>query len=64
VLFDTGYTLHVRLLAPCDLLACRIIEVAGFAGKLRSLAEDAEGMDLAYLEDDLTKAEADAKTKG
>jgi DNA-binding transcriptional MocR family regulator len=64
VFSDPGYTLNVWLIVPCYMLACRIIEDAGFTGKLRSVPEDAEGLDLAYLEDELTKAEADAKLKG
>lgn len=43
------YTQAVWAVAPCYYLACPIFEDAGFAGRLRAVPEDAEGIDLAYL---------------
>ncbi|KAK2780733.1 hypothetical protein FQN53_001001 [Emmonsiellopsis sp. PD_33] len=47
---DVGYTRNVWMVAPTYYLACRIFEDAGFAGRLRAVPEDAEGVDLEVLE--------------
>lgn len=47
---DPGITKAVWMVAPCYFLACRIFEDAGFAGRLRAVREDWEGIDVEYLE--------------
>ncbi|KAK2813685.1 hypothetical protein FQN50_000083 [Emmonsiellopsis sp. PD_5] len=47
---DVGYTRNVWMVAPTYYLACRIFEDVGFAGRLRAVPEDAEGVDLEVLE--------------
>lgn len=54
---DPAYTRTVWMVAPTYFLACRIMEDAGFAGRLRGVPEDEEGVDLEFLRREL---EADA----
>ena len=44
--------------------ACRIFEDSGFSGRLRSVPEDDEGIDIVYLEQELQKAEKQARLDG
>lgn len=44
------YTKAIWAIAPCYYLACPIFEDSGFKDRLRAVPEDAEGIDLAYLE--------------
>lgn len=44
------YTKAIWAVAPCYYLACPIFEDSGFKDRLRAVPEDAEGIDLAYLE--------------
>ncbi|KKA28306.1 hypothetical protein TD95_003007 [Thielaviopsis punctulata] len=46
---DPKYTRSVWLAAPCYFLACPIFEDAGFAGRLKAVPEDHEGVDVEYL---------------
>lgn len=46
------------MISPTYYLACRIFDDAGFAGKLKAVPEDAEGIDLDQLEEGLAAAEA------
>ncbi|KAK8060794.1 hypothetical protein PG996_010724 [Apiospora saccharicola] len=64
---DPAYTRAVWMVSPCYFLACPIFADAGLggAGKLRSVPEDEEGIDLEFLEAGLRKsAEEDAAARG
>lgn len=43
--------------APCYYLACPIFEDAGFAGRMRAVPEDDEGVDVELLEEKLLALE-------
>jgi DNA-binding transcriptional MocR family regulator len=47
---DPVYTRNIWIVAPAYFLAFRIFEDAGFAGRMRAVAEDEEGLDLESLE--------------
>lgn len=64
VFSDPVYTRHVWMVSPTYFNACRIFEDSGFRGRLRSVPEDDEGIDIAYLEQELQKAEKQAKLDG
>lgn len=53
VFSDPNITKRVWMVTPCYYLACRIFEDAGFAGKLRAVREDDEGIDVEALEREL-----------
>ncbi|KAI1357606.1 pyridoxal phosphate-dependent transferase [Xylaria arbuscula] len=54
---DPAQTLAVWIVAPCYFLACPIFEDAGFAGRLRAIPEDAEGVDITFLEREMRALE-------
>ncbi|KAK5634177.1 hypothetical protein RRF57_009891 [Xylaria bambusicola] len=54
---DPGQTLAIWVVAPCYFLACPIFEDAGFGGRLRAVPEDAEGVDTAVLEREMSALE-------
>ncbi|KAJ5515088.1 Pyridoxal phosphate-dependent transferase major region subdomain 1 [Penicillium fimorum] len=54
---DPVYTRNVWMVAPTYHLAARVMEDAGFAGRLRGIPEDDEGVDIAVLESGLRAAE-------
>ncbi|PGG97996.1 hypothetical protein GX51_07038 [Blastomyces parvus] len=58
VFSDPLYTKNVWMVAPTYYLACRIFDDAGFAGKLRGVREDEEGLDVRDLERGLEASEA------
>jgi hypothetical protein len=58
---DALYTRNVWLVAPTFYLACRIFEDAGFAGKIRGVPEDEQGVDIEFLSQHLQKSEARAR---
>lgn len=50
--------------SPTYFLAARIFEDNGFAGRLRSVPEDKEGISVEYLRWELQKSEEKAKAEG
>lgn len=64
VFTDAAYTRNIWMVAPTYYLACRIFDDAGFAGRLRGVPEDAEGIDLDFLERGLQEAEERAVAQG
>lgn len=52
------------MVEPTYHLACRIMEDSGFAGRLRGVPEDKEGLDVAFLERELRAAEEKAAAEG
>jgi DNA-binding transcriptional MocR family regulator len=61
---DPLYTRNVWMVAPTYFLACRIMEDSGFAGKLRAVPEDDEGVDIDYLASAIKKSEENAEKGG
>lgn len=61
---DPVYTRNVWMVAPTYYLACRIFEDSGFAGKLRSVPEDEEGIDLESLAKGIGRSEEKALAEG
>ncbi|RMY49692.1 hypothetical protein D0863_15076 [Hortaea werneckii] len=58
---DPAYTRNVWIVAPAYMLAFRVFEQdAGFAGRLRAVPEDEEGIDIAYLRAEMGKSERQA----
>ncbi|KAL1962381.1 hypothetical protein VTN77DRAFT_9720 [Rasamsonia byssochlamydoides] len=64
VFTDPAYTRNIWMVAPTYYLACRIFDDAGFAGRLRGIPEDAEGIDVDFLERGLQEAEERAVAQG
>lgn len=64
VFSDPLYTRNVWIVSPCYFLACRIFEDSGFHGRLRSVPEDEEGLDLEYLRREIQKSEEKAISEG
>ncbi|KAL1898988.1 Valine--pyruvate aminotransferase [Ceratocystis pirilliformis] len=54
---DPNYTRNIWMVAPCYFLACPIFEDSSFVGRLRSVPEDAEGIDVEYLKEKLEAAD-------
>ena len=54
---DPAYTRNIWVVAPAYFLSFRIFEDAGFAGKMRAVPEDGEGLDIAFLEREVKKSE-------
>ncbi|KAI0402751.1 pyridoxal phosphate-dependent transferase [Xylaria palmicola] len=54
---DPARTIAVWAAAPCYFLACPIFADAGFAGRMRAVPEDDEGVDVAALERAMRAAE-------
>ncbi|KAG0158583.1 hypothetical protein PDIDSM_6098 [Penicillium digitatum] len=61
---DPVYTRNVWMVVPTYHLAARIMDDAGFAGRLRGIPEDDEGVDIAVLENGLRAAEKIALRDG
>jgi DNA-binding transcriptional MocR family regulator len=54
---DPAFTRNIWIVAPAYFLAFGIFEDAGFAGKLRAVPEDGEGLDIGFLEREIGKSE-------
>ncbi|GAW14482.1 hypothetical protein ANO14919_038850 [Xylariales sp. No.14919] len=61
---DPARTLAVWVAAPCYFLACPIFADAGFAGRLRAVPEDGEGVDAEALERGMRALETRAPGAG
>jgi len=61
VFTDPVYTRNVWCIAPSYFLAFRTFDDSGFAGKLRSVPEDAEGVHIEFLRKHLEESEQGAK---
>lgn len=57
VFSDPVYTRHVWMVEPTYHLAARIMDDSGFAGRLRGVPEDEEGVDVGFLERELKGVE-------
>lgn len=55
---------NVWLVSPVYHLACGIFEDNGFYGQMRSIPEDAEGIDIQFLQKELTESDNKAKATG
>lgn len=64
VFSDPIYTRNVWMVSPTYFLACRIFEDAGFSGRLRSVPEDEEGIDIGFLAEQIKKSEQKARGDG
>lgn len=58
VFTDPNVTQAVWMISPTYYLACRIFDDAGFKGKLHSIPEDEEGVDVAWLDNELQTHES------
>lgn len=54
---DPLWTRAIWVVAPCYHLACAMFEDAGFAGRLRAVPEDNHGIDLDFLDRQMSKLE-------
>jgi DNA-binding transcriptional MocR family regulator len=52
------------MVSPTYFLACRIFDDSGFAGRLRAVPEDEEGIDIAFLEQQIKVSEENAQAAG
>ena len=64
VFSDPLYTRNVWMVSPTYFMACRIFEDSGFHGRLRSVPEDEEGLDVEYLRREMQKSEEKAMREG
>ncbi|KAK5726025.1 Valine--pyruvate aminotransferase [Elasticomyces elasticus] len=64
VFTDPAYTRNIWIVAPAYMLAFRIFEDAGFAGKMKAVPEDDEGVNLAVLRRGLEESEKEARKNG
>ena len=61
---DPIYTRNIWMVSPTYFHASRIFEDSGFMGKLKSVPEDAEGIDIDFLARGLDESEERAKREG
>ena len=52
------------MVSPTYYLACPIFEDSGFRGRLRSVPEDEEGVDIGFLAQEIHKSEHKAMGEG
>lgn len=64
VFTDPLFTRNVWIVAPAYMLAFRIFEDNGFAGKLRAVPEDDEGVDVNFLRRELLRNEKQIVSQG
>lgn len=64
VFTDPVYTRNVWMVAPTYFLACRMMDDAGFVGRMRGIPESESGVDLAYLRRELVASEEKARKEG
>lgn len=64
VFSDPAYTRNVWMVEPTYHLAGRIMDDSGFAGRLRGVPEDGEGVDVGFLQRQLQAAEDKAAREG
>lgn len=58
---DPSITKAVWMVAPTYFCACRVFDDAGFAGRMRAVPEDQEGLDIDALERGLAQMDADVQ---
>ena len=61
---DPVFTRNVWMVSPTYFLACRIFQDAGFHGRLRSVPEDDEGINIGFLREQIQKSEQKARADG
>lgn len=64
VFTDPLYTQNVWMVAPTYYLACRLFDDAGFAGKLKSIPEDDQGIDIGFLSQKIKLSDQEAAAGG
>ncbi|KAK4947502.1 Valine--pyruvate aminotransferase, partial [Elasticomyces elasticus] len=64
VFTDPTYTRNIWIVVPAYFLAFRIFEDNGFAGKMRAVPEDEDGIDINYLEREMKKSDDEAEKGG
>lgn len=57
---DPSITRYIWMVAPTYFCACRVFDDAGFAGRMRAIPEDHEGLDITYLSEQLERCETQA----
>ena len=60
---DPAYTRNIWIVAPSYFLAFRVFEDAGFAGRLRAIPEDEEGLDIVALEVGMVESDKEWELK-
>ena len=61
---DPVYTRAIWMVAPTYFLACRVFDDAGFAGRLKSIPEDHEGVQVDLLSQHIKEVEQKATADG
>jgi DNA-binding transcriptional MocR family regulator len=64
VFSDPNITRRVWMVEPTYFLACTIFEDAGFAGKLRGVPENEQGIDLQFLRENLKELDESERQNG
>lgn len=61
---DPIYTRNIWMVEPTYFLACRIFDDSGFAGRMKGIPEDEEGIDMEFLTDGIARSEQRALEQG